>query len=201
MFLGITFLGAPLGGESVSRYTAWRSSQTFVFTFKVQWPFKKGDRVKISKDKTSPVEEWEPKWALLRIVQADKKSCIAVGDLKTSFLDSSPSFWIYKWVRNDEGEFLKQALSNFKDYAPPLIQKLIGEATTLHERQARVAEPVRRTVVKELVAKHGLNRSQANAITTSSSHPVSLIQGPPGTGKTTVITARADHFVDEREKC
>ena len=128
-----------------------------------------------------------------------QKTCIASGELKTSFLDSSSSFWIYKWVRNDEGEFLKQALSNFKDYAPPLIQKLIGEATTLHERQARVAEPVQRAVAKELVAKHGLNRSQADAITTSLSHPVSLIQGPPGTGKTTVITALADHLVDERK--
>ena len=136
---------------------------------------------------------------LFELFKSRKKTCIASGELKTSFLDSSSSFWIYKWVRNDEGEFLKQALSNFKDYAPPLIQKLIGEATTLHERQARVAEPVQRAVAKELVAKHGLNRSQADAITTSLSHPVSLIQGPPGTGKTTVITALADHLVDERK--
>ena len=58
-------------------------------------PSRRGQRVKLGLDRSTPADELVPSWKPLRVARTWKSFCILDGDLSKSFVEESSSVWVY----------------------------------------------------------------------------------------------------------
>lgn len=118
----------------------------------------------------------------------------AVADKVWNLQSSGKRVWLAK-ISNEStyrrmestlrklSEFSLESISSESEYAPPIVQYLLGTKEYKPPSQLELSE-----VDKKITFKNkGLNSSQQNAIKFALISPFTIVHGPPGTGKTSTL--------------